>query len=85
MDENGEWRRVHNMELNSLYCSPNIIRVIKSITLRWAGSVENLKEVDVISENWFQLTMDRDYRGANHLNGLKFIICFVKSVLIIVI
>ena len=30
MDENGDWRRVHNEELHSLYRSPNIVRVIKS-------------------------------------------------------
>ena len=33
-DENGEWKRLHNEEL--LYCSPNIVRVIKSRKLRWA-------------------------------------------------
>ena len=35
-DENGE-RRLQNEELHSLYCSPNIVRVIKSRRLRWAG------------------------------------------------
>ena len=35
----GEWRRLHNNELYALYSSPNIIRVIKSGRLRWAGHV----------------------------------------------
>ena len=39
MDENGEWRRLHNEELHSLYRSPNTVRVIKSRRLRWAGHV----------------------------------------------
>jgi len=35
----GEWRRLHNDELNGLYSSPNIVRVIKSRRMRWAGHV----------------------------------------------
>jgi hypothetical protein len=34
-----EWRGLHNKELYALYSSPNIIRVIKSRRLRWAGHV----------------------------------------------
>ena len=37
--ENGEWRRLHNEELHSLFRSLNIVRVIKSRKLRWAGHV----------------------------------------------
>ena len=43
-DENGEWRRLHSEELHSLYHSLNIVRVIKSRRLRWAGHVARMEE-----------------------------------------
>ena len=42
--KNGEWRRLHNDELHSLYRSPNIVRVIKSRKLRWAGHVARMEK-----------------------------------------
>jgi hypothetical protein len=39
-----EWRRLHNEELNGLYSSPNIVRVIKSRRMRWAGHVVRMGE-----------------------------------------
>ena len=40
----GEWRRLHNDELNDLYSSPNIVRVNKSRRMRWAGHVARMGE-----------------------------------------
>jgi hypothetical protein len=37
-----EWRRLHNEELNDLYSSSNIIRVMKSRIMRWAGHVARM-------------------------------------------
>jgi len=43
----GEWRELHN-ELNDLYCSPNIVVVIKSRRIRWPGYVACMGERRVV-------------------------------------
>ena len=45
MGPRGEWRRSYNEEIDSLYHSPNIVRVIKSRRLRWAYNVVRMEEV----------------------------------------
>ena len=40
----GEWRKLHNEELNVLYSSPNIARVIIPRSMRWAGHVARTEE-----------------------------------------
>jgi hypothetical protein len=40
----GDWRRLHNEELNDLHSSPNTLRVIRSRGMRWAGHVARMGE-----------------------------------------
>jgi len=40
----GEWRKLHNEELRDLYPLPNIVRVVKSRRMRWAGHVVQMGE-----------------------------------------
>jgi hypothetical protein len=43
-EEDGSWKKLHNDELHSLYSSLNIVRVIKSRRMRWAGHVAQMGE-----------------------------------------
>ena len=61
----GEWRRMHNEELSDLYSSPNIVRVIKSIKMRWAGHVARMGE-----ERAVYRVLVRKPDGRNHWGNL---------------
>jgi hypothetical protein len=40
----GDWGKLHNEEIHNLYSSPNVIRMIKSKRMRWAGHVTRMGE-----------------------------------------
>jgi hypothetical protein len=44
----GDWRKLHNEELHNWYSSPNIIRMIKSRRMRWAGHVARIGEKRIL-------------------------------------
>jgi hypothetical protein len=43
-EEDESWRKLHSDEIHSLYSSPNIVKVIKSRRMRWAGHVARMGE-----------------------------------------
>ena len=68
-DLNGEWTRLHNVELHSLYCSPNIIRVIMPRRFGWAGHVARMEE----GRSIFTTLIDKVRRplGGSGVDGRK--------------
>ena len=54
-----EWRRLHNEELNDLYFSPNIVRMIKWRRMRWAGHVACMDEERGYIGSWWGNWRDR--------------------------
>jgi hypothetical protein len=49
----GELRKLHNEELNDLYCSPIIVQMIKSRRMRWAGHVVCMVEGEACTGFWW--------------------------------
>ena len=61
----GEWRRLHNEELNDLYSSHNIVRMIKSRRMRWAGHVARMGE----QRGLYRILLGKS-EGRNHWGDL---------------
>jgi len=59
----GEWRRLHNEELNDLYSSPNIVRLITSRRMRWAGHVARMGEERGCEGFWWGNWREREPLG----------------------
>ena len=57
----GEWRRLHNEELNDLYSLPNIVRVVKSRRMRWAGHVARMGRIEVCTGCWWGSLRERGH------------------------
>jgi len=65
----GDWRKLHNEELNDIYCSPNIVRVIKSRRVRWAGHVARMGERRGIYRVLMGNLTQRDHLGDPGVDG----------------
>ena len=65
----GEWRKLHSEELNDLYRSPNILRVIKSRRMRWEGHVARMGVGKAYSGFWWGNMRERDHLADPGIDG----------------
>ena len=68
-EETGEWKRLHNEELNDLYSLPNIVRVTKSRRMRWAGNVARMGEARGLYRVMVGKPEERDQWGDLGVDG----------------
>ena len=75
----GEWSRLHNEELNDLYCSPNIMRMIKSRRTGWDGHVARMGRGEVCTEFWWGNLKERDHSEGLGVVGRRILKLILKK------
>jgi len=65
----GEWRRLHNEELNDLYSLSNILRVVKSRRMKLAGHVARMGRIVVCTGCWWGSLRERGHCGDQEVDG----------------
>ena len=75
----GEWRKLHNEELNDLYSSPNIVRVIKSRRMRWAGHVMRMGKRYAYTKFWWGNRRERDHLEDPGIDGRIILRCIFRK------
>jgi hypothetical protein len=65
----GDWRTLHNEELHNLYSSPNIIRIIKSRLMRWAGRVARVGRKGMHIGYCWESQKERDHYEDQDVGG----------------
>jgi hypothetical protein len=75
----GEWRKLHNKELNDLYFSPTIVRVIKSRRMRWVGHVARMGMGETFTAFWCEKLRERDYWRGPDVDGRIILRCIFRK------
>jgi len=74
----GKWKQLHIIELDDIYCSQNIIRVIKWRRKRWVGHVARMGTGEAYKEFWLGNLRERDHLEDSDVGGKTLLKCIFK-------